>query len=270
MRELISNLIAKNEWMEWVFSGIGVSVIFSIFGLIGIIIKYRKPIIKFLQQKLFGKYRWDANPPLKNTKDLITSIHEHPSDFRMSNDRLQGYVQGEDAFRQSLYHFIRTEKGKYPWLPKDCGIEQAETIYKVTNSKEFARQAESVAFAIMQSDNADYIEVIYSISRNKKMLCVELKLKGLPNTTICEAPYDSKDFFVQGVPEPPPKSNIYVVPESGESLTSIVLRVGKEGSNWRELYEIEENKAIIGGEITSHMLHLPAGTKLTLPKHWLD
>ena len=98
----------------------------------------------------------------------------------------------------------------------------------------------------------------------------QIKLKGLPKEIICEVPYDSKDFFVKGVPEPPLKSNIYVVPEGGESLTSIVYREGKEGSNWRELYEIEENKAVIGGEIASHMLHLPAGTKLTLPKYWLD
>jgi len=140
----------------------------------------------------------------------------------------------------------------------------------VTDNKEFARQAEAIAIAIMQSDDATYVEAIYSVFRHRKMLYVELKLKGLPNTTICEAPYESKDFYVEGTPEPKPKSNIYVVPDGGEGLTSIVHRLGKKGSNWKEIYEIEENKAIIGGEITSHMLHLPAGTKLTIPKSWLD
>jgi len=122
----------------------------------------------------------------------------------------------------------------------------------------------------MESENVDYIEFLYSIYRKKKVLYIELKLKGISTTTICKIPYDMKDFHVDVVPVPQPKSNIYIVPKGGEGLSSIVQRIGPSGSSWKDIYEIEENKKYICNNITSHLLHLPEGTKLTIPKRWLD
>ena len=190
------------EWircnMDWVFSGIGITLLGIPIALFSIVIKFRNLICKFIRRKIFKYYRWEANPPIKNANEDIISVKQHPKDMRLSNDRISGYVEGENAFRQALYHFIRTEKGKYPIYLKDYGIEQSETIYTVTSQDE------------------------------------------------------------------------YVVQEGGESLSTIVYKIGKEGSTWRELYDIEENKAIIGGDITIHRGHLPAGTRLIIPSSWLN
>jgi len=92
----------NNEWIKWVFSGIGL----AIFGLIvSLIAKFRIPLFEFIREKILKHYRWEANPPLQNRNKTIY-IKDHPISWGMSNSELKDYVEGKNAFIQSLYFFI--------------------------------------------------------------------------------------------------------------------------------------------------------------------
>lgn len=165
--------------IDFLFSGIGVAAV-------GFLYHNVKKRIENC------KYDWKPKEPIKNRKS-VKKISEHKKTIQLdeNNDIMLNtpLIGGEQAFLQNLHNFISTERYKYPIYSDDFGIEEAKTIFMVTDKEEFYRQCEKIANHTIEYFN-EWIEEIFRIHRDKtkENLYIELKVKGRPNTLICKVP----------------------------------------------------------------------------------
>lgn len=141
---------------------------------------------------LFGFYTWEPKNRMTNT--ATKSIKTYPKDLKLKDGDIclengdLALVSGEEAFKQHLQSFISITIGELCYAP-DYGCEFVDSIFYARN-KEFKRQCEHLARVIVENNTfREYIEEVYAISRKKEhwlygkpILCVEFKVKGLPNT----------------------------------------------------------------------------------------
>jgi hypothetical protein len=68
--------------------------------------------------------------PEKNIPEGLTfSLAEEPSKtYRLSEDKIQGYVTEADALKQAIYKVLNTEKYEYPIYSFNYGIELESLI----------------------------------------------------------------------------------------------------------------------------------------------
>ncbi len=143
---------------------------------------------------LFGCYTWKPKERMVNTASK--RIENFPKNLKLKNGDLcvengdLALVSKEEGFAQQLQCFISTYVGEC-FFNRDYGCEFVDSIFKA-NQKEFKRQCEHLAMAIIKHDTfKDYIEEIYEIRRKKEkilfgktILITEVKLKGRPDTFI--------------------------------------------------------------------------------------
>lgn len=134
-------------------------------------------------------FSWKPETPLTNA-DAKSFIKDYPRDYKLNFKDKQGinsWVEGEEAFIQRLTTFISTPNDKYEIYPRHYGNEQAETIFTEKNMTEFKRQCKYMAENIIKDERFNaYVQEIYSISRKKGKLYIELKVYGNPKTLKCE------------------------------------------------------------------------------------
>lgn len=173
--------------VEWLFSGIAI-----------VLIPY---VIKFIKRIFENKYTWTPEKPVINT-DVAKDISEFPKGFGWDvNSRdicLGELVGGEEHFVQCLQRFIMTERNKYPIYSADYGIEEAKSIFEEKSPVEFKRQCNNIANHLIEYFK-EWIQEIYRISRKQNTLFIELKVKGKPESLICEVPRINKDEKVDEV-----------------------------------------------------------------------
>lgn len=181
----------KNTLLN-IFINIGCPSLFAVF-IVGVIKKIAdKGFDSFWDwcKNISFDFCWKPDLPLTNT-NAKSFIKDYPKDrkieYKKNEERINGWVEGENAFIQRLSRFISTPNDKYEIYPRHYGNEQAETIFTEKNITEFKRQCKYMAENIIKDEIfKDYIQEIYSINRKRGKLYIELKVYGNPKTLKCE------------------------------------------------------------------------------------
>jgi hypothetical protein len=175
------------RWFEYL--GVWGSVA-SIIGLGGIVVAMLRAV-----RALRNRYTWMPQVPLANID--VKHIDEHPMDylFDIESGIISGnsrepstMATGKTALIQCITKSVLTIQGKYPIYSNEYGVEEAESIFYVKDSDEFRRQAANLAETLMKSNNGQWIQKLYYVSRRKDVLYIAIKAKGVPETIKCRIP----------------------------------------------------------------------------------
>ena len=240
---------------------------FSIFGILrGMVNFIKNKSIKTQSQFINNEFIWIPQQPLTN--DNITHIDKHPWSHRLDivNGRITGNMNEpetmatrEDALKQAMLHYVLTPRGRYMIYPIDAGAEEAETIFIVDDKVEFQRQAANLAEGIM-GEFSDWIQKLYSISRENDALIIEFKVKGISTSLKCMIPNIENEV----IERQSPIAKQYIVKEN-DTLATITHHHGRCSSDWRELYNL--NREILHEKSRSGQ-PIP-GQQLEIPDKWL-
>jgi len=212
------------------------------------------------------QFVWNPSEPLINAN--TKHIDKHPMDWKhdIENGRILGNANksetmatGEVALTQHMIKYILTERGRYAIYPIDYGCESVAILFTTDDVNEFQRQAANLAESIM-GYFAEWIQKLYAISRDEDVLVITFKVNGLPDTLVCRVP----KLIEENTSRRPPVTKFYTIVE-GDTLSKITHRHGKESSNWRDLYDVPENRPVIGNKPG----YLEPGAKLIIPDNWL-
>lgn len=166
--------------VEWLFSGIGLTVC----GLLFAAIRW------LISRKQNNRFAWKPTVPMKNPNS-VKNISLYPKDYAFDvsagDFSCKGYASGSEALAQHIQRFILTKRGAYMVYGDKYGIYEADTIFKEHNPVEFKRQCESIAAHLLDYFS-EWIEEVYSIQRKKGKLIIEFKVLGEGHTIQCVVP----------------------------------------------------------------------------------
>ena len=153
-------------------------------------------------------YIWCPEKPLTNNN--TTHIENHPVDYRVDieNHRITGNANEpetmatrEVALMKHMYHYVLTIRGKHTIYPSDYGSEEAVSIFMINDNTEFQRQAANLAESMMAHENfKDWIQKLYSVSRDGSTLIIDFKVNGLPETLKCKIPKPNTEDYSKREP----------------------------------------------------------------------
>lgn len=166
--------------VEWLFSGIGLTICGLLFGTI------RWLVVR----KQNNQFSWEPVAPMKNPNS-VKNISLYPKDYAFDVNKgdfsHNGYSSGSEALAQHIQRFILTKRGAYMIYGDQYGIYEIDTIFKERNPVEFKRQCESIAVHLLDYFS-EWIEEVYSIQRKKGKLIIEFKVSGEGLTIQCVVP----------------------------------------------------------------------------------
>ena len=166
--------------IEWLFSGIGLTIC-------GLLLAAIRWLISYNQNNRFS---WEPAVPMKNPNS-VKNISLHPKDYAFDVNAgdfsVKRYVSGSEALVQHIQRFILTKRGAYMIYGDKYGVYEADTIFEERNSVEFKRQCESIATHLLDYFS-EWIEEIYSIQRKKSKLIIEFKVSGEGHSIQCIVP----------------------------------------------------------------------------------
>lgn len=175
-----SLLIWFQDNIEWLFSGIGLTIC-------GLLLAAIRWLISHNQNNRFS---WEPAVPMKNPNS-VKNISLHPKDYAFDVNAgdfsVKRYVSGSEALVQHIQRFILTKRGAYMIYGDKYGVYEADTIFEERNSVEFKRQCESIATHLLDYFS-EWIEEIYSIQRKKGKLIIEFKVSGEGHSIQCIVP----------------------------------------------------------------------------------
>lgn len=67
---------------------------------------------------------------LENTEFKIDDSIQTSKTFKVTTDKMQGYIDNLEALKQSIYHRLSTERYEYPILSFDYGIQIEDLLGK--------------------------------------------------------------------------------------------------------------------------------------------
>ena len=94
-------------------------------------------------------------------------------------------IAGADAFSQALRTYIPTERHMYLIYEDAYGIEEATSIFEITDVVEFQHQCNNIAIRVMDYFSDWGIE-IYRIQEKRGVSIIEIKVSGKAETLLCE------------------------------------------------------------------------------------
>lgn len=105
------------------------------------------------------------------TTDLTLSDEiEQTQTYSVSEDRIQGFVDGMDALRQAIYHILNTEQFEYPIYTLDYGLRTDDLFGKDREYVESELQRR-IRECLLTDDRVTGVDNFAFSADGDKMLC---------------------------------------------------------------------------------------------------
>ncbi|MCI1981993.1 MAG: DUF2634 domain-containing protein [Oscillospiraceae bacterium] len=105
------------------------------------------------------------------TTDLTLSDEiEQTQTYSVSEDRIQGFVNGMDALRQAIYHMLNTEQFEYPVYTLDYGLQTDDLFGK---DREYVKSElqRRIRECLLTDDRITGVDNFVFSADGDKMLC---------------------------------------------------------------------------------------------------